>query len=119
MFKSSLKVELIDNKDGNKWQVLEDLVLDDDVVGTITVPAGFETDFASVPRIPVVFELVGARGAAAATVHDYLYQTGKVSRKDADGVLYRTLRKTKVGKPRSMLMFAGVRAFGWLFYNKD
>lgn len=117
MFKNNLKVELVDNKDST-WKLLEELIIEDEVIGEIRVPAGFETDFASVPRIPVVFELVGDRGASAATVHDYLYSTGVVSRKAADGVLYRALRHTKVGKPRALMMFIGVRAFGFLFYKK-
>lgn len=117
MFKTNLKVELLENEDV-KWKVLEDFVYEDDEFDIITVPAGFETDFASVPRIPVVFELVGDRGHAAATIHDYLYVTTQLSRKDSDKVLLRALRATNVGKFRSYLMYGGVRLFGWMFYGK-
>lgn len=117
MFKNNLKVELINNE-GRKWKVLEDFVYEDDKFGTITVPAGFETDFASVPRIPVVFELVGDKGHAAATIHDYLYTVGTIDRKDVDGILLRALRATNVGKVRSYLMYGGVRCFGWLYFGK-
>lgn len=117
MFTSILKVQLINNS-GKKWQLLEDFTFNDDVHGIITVPAGFSTDFASVPRIPVVFELVGDRGHAAATLHDYLYSTAMFSRHETDLILLRALRSTKVGKIRSYLMYYGVRSFGWMFYNK-
>jgi len=116
MFSTHLKVELINNK-GKKWKVLEDLTYHSDY-GMITVPKDFQTDFASVPRIPVVFELVGDRGHAAATVHDWLYQHGDLSRKQADLVLRQALRDTNVGKARSYVMYYGVRAFGWLFFKK-
>lgn len=116
MFISNLKVELINNE-GKRWKVLEDLEYEYNGI-KIVVPAGYKTDFASVPRIHGIFELVGNMGHAAATVHDYLYSTGMLSRKDSDKVLLQALRATEVGKPRSMIMYAGVRAFGWLFYKK-
>lgn len=117
MFKTRLKVELINNE-GKKWKLIEDLVYEDEKHGRITVPAGFETDFASVPRIPVVFELVGDRGHAAATLHDWLYHNDKLTRKEVDKILLQALRDTNVGKVRSYLMYFGVRGFGWLFYMK-
>lgn len=117
MFKTNLKVELVNNE-GKKWKLIEDLVYEDKEHGRITVPAGFETDFASVPRIPVVFELVGDRGHAAATLHDWLYHNENFTRKEVDGILLQALRDTKVGKVRSYLMYFGVRGFGWLFYRK-
>lgn len=116
MFKNTLKVELINNE-GKKWKVLEDLIYES-TYGTITVPAGFETDFASVPRIPVVFELVGSTGHAAATIHDYLYHNLNFTRNEADKVLLHALRETDEGLVRSYLMYFGVRAFGWMFFKK-
>jgi hypothetical protein len=117
VFKTRLKVELINNE-GKKWKLLEDLVYEDKEHGRITVPSGFETDFASVPRIPVVFELVGDRGHAAATLHDWLYHNGDLTRKEVDAILLQALRDTKVGKFRSYLMYFGVRGFGWMFFKK-
>lgn len=116
MFINGLKVELINNE-GKKWKVLQDLEYNYNGI-SITVPEGFITNFASVPRIPIIFELVGDRGHSAAVVHDYLYSTAILSRKDCDKVLLQALRRTEVGKPRSILMYLGVRAFGWMFYKK-
>ena len=50
----------------------------------IEVPAGFETDFASVPRLFWRVVPPWGRYSPAAVVHDYLYHTGKVSRLAAD-----------------------------------
>lgn len=116
MFLSNLKVELLNNK-GKKWKVLEDFEYIYNGI-SIVVPAGFVTNFASVPRIPIIFELVGDRGHSAAVVHDYLYSTAMLSRSDSDKVLLQALRDTAVGKPRSILMYCGVRLFGWMFYKK-
>jgi len=41
---------------------------------TVTVPAGFYTDWASVPRLPWVYMKYGNTGHEAALVHDYLYR---------------------------------------------
>lgn len=39
----------------------------------IEVPEGFVTDFASVPRLPLVYMFLGNLGNSAATLHDFLY----------------------------------------------
>ena len=43
---------------------------------TIRVPSGFETDLASVPRLPIVYDLWGNRAHREAVLHDYLYSIG-------------------------------------------
>lgn len=55
------------------WQVTSPFSYQADSGEIYTVPVGFVTDFASVPRIPIIFDLVGDRGNEAATLHDYLY----------------------------------------------
>ena len=116
MFCTSLQVELQPNE--KTWKLLSDLVYDDEKFGLIGVPEGFITDFASVPRIPIVFDLVGDYGQAAASVHDYLYTYGTLSRKDIDSIFHRALLDTGLDKFRSYVMFLGVRLFGWMFFKK-
>ena len=43
---------------------------------SITVPGGFETDFASVPRLPIAYMAWGDRAHREAVLHDYLYSIG-------------------------------------------
>lgn len=78
----------------------------------ITVPKGFVTDFASVPRLPVAYLLAGGEANQAAVVHDYLYHSHLVPRADADAVFEEAMGVT--GQPwwRCKLMWAGVRMFG-------
>lgn len=83
----------------------------------LTVPAGFTTDFASVPRFGIVYALFGDRGHASATVHDYLLVTGMVDRSTADLVFAEALRAEGVVWGLRHFMYAGVRVgtlIAWL-----
>lgn len=113
-FVKGLQVKPATGKDDGQWELISDLVYQSDVAGmTFTVPTGFITNFASVPRIPIVYELAGDTSSAAATVHDFLYTTHPVSRAMADAVLREASAVTDVPLWRRQLMWAGVRAFGW------
>lgn len=56
-----------------RWRLTDTLRFDSAILGReIVVPAGFETDYASVPRVPVAYWLTGDTAHAAAVVHDWL-----------------------------------------------
>jgi hypothetical protein len=81
------------------------------------VPEGFETDFASVPR--VLWSLIPTYGryTKAAVLHDYLCRKaadGEFNRCDADGLFRRTMRELGVGLARRRMMWAAVRWAGGL-----
>lgn len=89
--------------------------------GPITVPEGFQTDVASVPRIPIIYMLWGDRAHREAVLHDYLYCI------DSDPVMTRceadsTFKEAMIsrGQPWRIYypMWLGVRAGGWQFYHK-
>ena len=111
-----------DQTDRRTYKLLDDLVLADDDQRTIIVPAGFVTDFASIKVLHnaflfVLFALVSGYGNYSATVHDFLYSEGQVSRKEADAVLYRALRAEGVARWRAWLFWAGVRVGGAKQYS--
>jgi hypothetical protein len=91
-FLSRLQVEEMD-EDGSadqrgSWRLLSPLAYQSDILGrTVTVPAGFITDFASTPRIPVIYELAGNVRHKAAVIHDNLYTVQSCDRETADAVL--------------------------------
>jgi len=86
---------------------------------TIVVPAGFKTDYASVPRILGAYLLVGGKGKRAAVIHDYLYSGGlAVPRDVADRVFAEALLASGYEPWETGLMYAGVWAFGGFFYDK-
>ena len=87
----------------------------------ITVPAGFETDLASVPRLPIVYLEWGDRAHREAVLHDYLYCIGAVPdipRSQCDEVFREAM--ISQGNPWWIYqpMYLGVRLGGWTGYKK-
>jgi hypothetical protein len=112
-FLTRLCIEVADNTDDGKWIVTAPLMYQSDVAKqTIIVPVGFQTDLASVPRLPVIYWLTGGTSNAAACVHDFAYSTHMVSRAMADAVLREASAVTGVPAWRRWAMWAGVRLGG-------
>lgn len=107
-FTTPLQVESLP---GRWWRLTAKLVY----VGkkeSFTVPDGFVTDFASTPQW---FEGVVPRDGTyikAAVLHDWLYETKPVSRKDADGIFRRVMREEGTGVLTRWTMYISVRIFG-------
>lgn len=102
------------------WRLNRPLVYESDVAGqTFTVPAGFVTDLASTPRIPVVYEIAGGVANMASVIHDFLYTTHPVTREIADAVLREACLLTGVPRWRANLMHLGVRLFGASHWQPD
>lgn len=86
-FLSELAAQLV-NEQANLWQLTQPLAYQSDLLGkTVTVPAGFQTDFASVPRMLGVYDFAGGKCNRAATLHDYAYTVQFVDRETADKLL--------------------------------
>lgn len=104
------------------WRLTEDLLYLSPRVGQVIIPAGYTTDFASVPRLPLVYMTLGGRASLAAVVHDYLYDCPPdgVSRADADAVFLEAMKAA--GEPGWLArqsMYAGVRLGGWRAWRRD
>lgn len=87
----------------------------------IIVPKEFQTDLASVPRIPFVYSAWGDRAHREAVLHDYLYRKDSVpvlSRSEADGLFKEAMISR--GQPWYIYhpMYAGVRLGGGSAYHK-
>lgn len=95
-------------------------------IDTWTIPAGYVTDFGSIPWVASWLVARYGRWTRATVVHDYLITNelpaGRIDPVDIDGVFRRILRELGVSTPRRWLMWAGVRwgalfggrARGWL-----
>ena len=62
MFKEDYPLILRQGKEGEKFVVVKDwkvVIKDNTKLETITIPAGFKTDLASVPRLPFAYWLTG------------------------------------------------------------
>ena len=135
-FTTRLEVSPLD--DGVHWRLTRKFTYDIGNKGsgrTITVPAGFDTDFASFPRLIwrfLMWWLPGwAKFSKPSPLHDYLYQLKgyrlpdstwvDVTRKEADDVFLEAMlvawRKHRSGKAIAWMEYIGVRAFGWLAWR--
>jgi hypothetical protein len=119
---TTLQVRELDDSshDGRgTWQLIEALVFFSAVLGgLVTVPAGFVTDFASVPRwVPLAFAFVGDSAHMAAVLHDWLYSCRLTSRADADAVLREAAVASGVPAWRAWILWAGVRVGGMAYWK--
>jgi len=82
---------------------------------SLTVPAGFETDFASIPpELWPILPPIGRWGLAA-IAHDFLYGLPGVSRFLADAIFRELMAWSDVGLCDRLAIFYAVRFFGWIF----
>ena len=106
--------------DGRKWQLTRGFTYH---VGSkhsrnkIIVPAGFITDYASVPRF--LWSLIPPWGkyGKAAIIHDFLYQQRLCSRKFADTTFREAMQVLGVKSWRVFSMYWAVRMFGWMAWK--
>ncbi|GAB3761310.1 DUF1353 domain-containing protein [Spirosoma pomorum] len=85
----------------------------------ILIPAGYKSDFASIPWwTPNIVIPVGGLSAMPAIAHDWMYESGCVSRKLADDTFRRLLKQTGMAGWQYNLMYNYVRLFGWVRYKK-
>lgn len=79
---------------------------------SITIPAGFVTDLATIPRI--LWSILPPHDyyAKAAILHDYLYENAIGTKKEADLVFYEALGVLGMPKWQRKLFYWGVRCFG-------
>jgi hypothetical protein len=119
-FLTELQVENASWMDDGKWRLTAPLVYQSDIADqTFTVPAGFITDYASVPRAPLVYWLCGDTSTLASVIHDAIYTFHWVTREVADAVLKEASLLTGVPSWRAWLMWAGVRIGGASHWQPD
>lgn len=117
-FVTELAMAKAGHNDDGQWVLIAPLVYESDIASrTITVPIGFRTDLASVPRLPLIYLLAGGTSDEAAVIHDYLYSTRELPRKTADAVLSEASKATRVPAWRRGMMWAAVRLFGGNRYS--
>ena len=108
---------------GKTWVLRKDFSYDVGEEGsgeTIRVPAGFITDFASVPRLFwICFPKWGKYGNAA-VIHDYLYwEQEKYNKKRADEIFYEGMIVLEVKKCTAKILYAAVKYFGCCAWKKN
>jgi len=87
----------------------------------IEVPTGFETDLASVPRVPIIYWFFGNRAHREAVLHDYLFRvdsTPVVPFSQANNVFFEAMAVRKKGACIRYPMWWGVCLGGSGSYHK-
>tara|TARA_R110000868_G_scaffold6786_3_gene37808 strand:- start:45 stop:413 length:369 start_codon:yes stop_codon:yes gene_type:complete len=117
-FETALVAEAVDGG----WMLHEELVYHSDILGrVVTVPAGYKTDLASVPRLlRWIVPVANAKNRKAAVVHDYLCTHGDgvvKNQKQSDKVFREALGVLGLGRFKSGILYFSVRIFqsikGW------
>jgi hypothetical protein len=87
--------------------------------GPLTVPAGFETDGASVPRM--FWSILDPFGPyfKAAVIHDWLYSphNRRFTRAQSDELFLEAMRNNGLDWMRRELIYRAVRLGGWRSYR--
>ncbi|MBI4246848.1 MAG: DUF1353 domain-containing protein [Candidatus Rokubacteria bacterium] len=114
-FRSELQVRLIRGEyDSGRhlWALLAPFRYSSDLLGReVTVPAGFVTDFESIPL--AVLSLSGRACPEAGVVHDWLYQSHECADKDeADHVYQEAMVVAGLDPVRAEQRFASVQSYG-------
>ena len=117
-FETALVAEAVDGG----WSLHEDLIYHSDILGrVVTVPAGYTTDLASVPRLlRWIVPVANAKNRKAAVIHDYLCTHGDgvvKNQKQSDRVFREALGVLGLGRFKSGALYFSVRTFqsikGW------
>jgi Protein of unknown function (DUF1353) len=82
-----------------------------------TVPVGFYTDFASVPRLGILYAMLGDRAHQPAVIHDWLYYAAITTRQMADDVLMEAMAMMGLPWYQRYPIWWGVRIGGWAAWN--
>jgi hypothetical protein len=105
--------------DTNTWVLVDDLTYEN-ITYRITAKKGFTTDFASIPRI--AWTLIGSpamgRYTSSSVIHDVLYATESLGRKECDDLFLEMLEVDGVGYFKRYAMYWAVRAGGWAVWSK-
>lgn len=113
------KPEIEQCPDGRNFRVVHAFGFWTKRTGLISVPAGFKTDLASIPRL--FWNLLPPFGkyTNAAIVHDYLYRTQIFPRAKADKVLWQAMKFSNVRWGVRLLIYLSVRCFGGFAWRGD
>lgn len=109
--------------DGKRWELVEEFSYHVGIKSSpeiITVPKGFITDFASIPRL--FWRVIGhpaEKYGKAAVIHDYLYSEQQTyTRKRSDEIFYEAMEVLKVPFWKRWAMYHSVRTWGWIPWHR-
>ena len=114
-FKNNLKVEKIGDQD---YILLDDLVYENNTL-IITVKSGFWFDAISIPKIfwTLIDSPFTGKAVRSATIHDGLYASQHLSKKDCDKIFLECMKCDGVSYFKRYAMYLAVKYGGHQAYN--
>ncbi|HAE9564325.1 TPA_asm: DUF1353 domain-containing protein [Salmonella enterica subsp. enterica serovar Montevideo] len=102
------------------WRVYElfEFYLSDGNSDIISVPAGFITDLATIPRIFRALLPPDGKYTKAAIIHDWMYDNALRTKKEAAKIFLDGMTVLGVPKWKRLVMYQAVRIFGRGSYIK-
>jgi hypothetical protein len=111
---------------GTAWVLTRAMIYHSPLLNcTISVPVGFETDLASIPRFFQRILPVNDSHRLAAVLHDYLYSKKGVlskntlTREQCDSAFLEAMQVCGVPFVKRHTMHRAVRLGGWMYWNKN
>jgi len=108
-------------KNGKYWRLEKEFEYYTEILGDkvyIKVPEGFETDFASIPKIFLPIMKWRDKFNKASVIHDWLYHTRQFDRKTADKIFLEAMAVLKIHPIKRYTFYYTVRIFGWIRWRK-
>lgn len=123
-FLTPLRVECVDDlacSGRGIWRITEAFKYYSELLGLVlTVEAGFLTDYASVPRVPIAYWLFGDTSHEAAVLHDWLFHHHEVcDEATANKVLLEAMEVAGIPSWRRAGIYAGVCIGGKSSWEED
>lgn len=109
-------LDLRANDDGRTFTLLTEFAYEIGELGSgrfIRVPAGFATDFASIPQLFWNILPPWGKYGKAAVLHDWNYKRQEFSRAFCDAILDESMEALGVSKLTRKVIWWGVRIGGW------
>lgn len=107
-----IDVPVLQVADSGEWILKEKLTYVTEAGEIITVPEGFVTDLASIPRAFHWLIPVNGKHRSAAIIHDYLYVVKDRSRSEADAIFLEAMKSSGVRWSQRRVMYLAVRLGG-------
>ena len=117
-FIDPLRVELHVTESCREWCLTAPLRYHAGYLGVIEVPAGFCSDFASIPWWIKWLFPNDRYTAPGAVLHDWIYRRAGWDRRVADALAMRAWQDYGVPTFYAWLMWAGVRIGGWAAFKR-
>lgn len=113
-FSEHLDLRWIGPKNGKvMWELLQPLTYEANSGEVITVPVGFNTDLATVPRVLWAWLPPDWKYSKAAVLHDYLLVTKLKPWDEANILFHEGMTDLRVNRIQNWLMYRAVCGWRW------